>query len=111
MTPLLLVKFQLNVADLESRATITPIIAIVGEKYFPVAYPSLELADGALAADQGVGLDLLEADGQILDLDFQRLLDGLDFDNALLLVVEDLHGVLELGLGALVALVGHLWTK
>jgi hypothetical protein len=32
VTPLLLVKFQLNVADLESRATKTQIIAIVGEK-------------------------------------------------------------------------------
>lgn len=33
-----------------------------------------------------------------LDLDFQRLLDGLDLDNALLFLVQDLDGVLEFNL-------------
>lgn len=70
-----------------------------------LTHPGLKLADDALSADDGVGFDLLEANGQVLDFDFEGLLDGFDFDDALLLFVEDLYGVLELGLDALVPFV------
>jgi hypothetical protein len=63
-----------------------------------VAHARLQLADDALAADDGVGLDLLEAYRQVLHLDLERLLDGLDLHHALLLLVQDLDGVLQLGL-------------
>lgn len=73
-----------------------------------MTYPSLELADDAFASHDSVGLDLLQSDGQVLDLDLQRLLDGLDLDDTLLLLVQLLHGVLELNLHSLVPLVGYL---
>lgn len=70
-------------------------------------YPSLEFADDALASHDGVRLDFLQSHGQVLHLDLEGLLDGLDLDDALLLLVEDLHGVLELVLHSLVSLVAH----
>lgn len=74
---------------------------------FHVAKTGFQLADDTLASDDGVGLNLFEADGQVLDFDFQGLLDGVDLDDAFLFLVEGLHGVLQIGLDALVTLVRH----
>lgn len=70
-----------------------------------LSYPGLELADDAFAAYDCIGLDLLQSHGQVLHLNLQRLLDSFNLDNTLLFLVQDLDGVLELGLHSLVSLV------
>lgn len=77
------------------------------ELEFHIAKTGFQLADDAFASDDGVSLNLFQTDGQILDLDFQGLLDSLDLNNAFLFFVEGFHGVLQVGLNALVAFVGY----
>lgn len=76
--------------------SVTPLLFIEFE--FHVTDAGLELADDALASNDGVGFDFLETDRQVLDFDFERLLDGFDLHYTLLLFVEDLHSVLDFSL-------------
>lgn len=65
---------------------------------FHVADASFQLADDAFATDNSIGFNFFETNGQVLDFDFERLLDGFDFKNAFLFFVEYFDGVFDFGL-------------
>lgn len=65
---------------------------------FHVTDASLQLADDALATNNGVGFNFFQANGQILDFNFKRLLDSFDLDDAFLFFVKNFNGVLNFSL-------------
>lgn len=91
----------------ESTLLVRTLPVFVSKTLF-TTHPGFQFADDALAPNDGVCLDLLQTDRQVLHLNFQRLLDGLNLDDALLFFMKDLNSVLQLHLHLLVSLIRDL---
>jgi len=71
-------------------------------------YPRFQFANDPLAADQRIGFNFFQTDGQVFDFDLQSLFDGFDFDNAFLFLVKNIHSVLKFTLSSLGTIVSQL---
>lgn len=71
-------------------------------------YPGLEFGYHPLGAGQGIGFDVLDANGEVLDFDLEGLLDGLDLDITLLFFVQEFDGPLQLDGGLAESLFAQL---
>lgn len=114
---LLFIKFQLQVPHLEYEMGFQVVRieylyasfnATVRRTACVLIYPGFQFADDPLSSDDGVGLDFLQPDGQVLDFDFQALLNSLQLDDALLFLVDQLSRVFEVDLDFLVSLIRDL---
>ena len=76
---------------------------------WPSTHPGLELRHHPPGAGESVGLDVLDADVEVLHFDLEGLLNGLDLDVAFGLLVKQLHGTLELNGGLAEVFVTDLW--
>lgn len=65
---------------------------------FDVVDACLQFADDAFSSYDGVSFDFFETDGQVLDLDFERLLDGFDFDDTFLFFVQYFDSMFDFSL-------------
>ncbi|KYN07383.1 hypothetical protein ALC62_01585, partial [Cyphomyrmex costatus] len=74
-------------------------------QFYLFSYPGFELADDALASNNGIGLNLFQSHGQILYLNLQRFLDSFNFDNTLLFLMKNFNGVFEFILYSLISLI------